>query len=69
MPHSGFRLKLARTGFETSANSLPRGRGILPDVEIRPTIEDLLSKRDPILEWIDARLGTDFRLRVGASSK
>ena len=67
MPHSGFRLKLARTGFETSANTLPRGRGILPDVEIQPTIEDLLSGQDPVLDWIDTQLGTDFRLRVGVS--
>jgi hypothetical protein len=68
MPHSGFRLKLARTGFETTASSLPRGRGISPDVEIRPSVEDLVSGRDPVLEWIDERLGSDFRSRVGTAA-
>jgi hypothetical protein len=68
LPHSGFRLKLARTGFETTARSLPRGRGIIPDAEIRPSIDDLISGRDPVLEWIDERFGSDFRLRVGTTS-
>jgi hypothetical protein len=68
MPHSGFRLKLARTGFETTAQSLPRGRGIIPDVVIQSSIEDLLSGRDPVLEWVDEHLGTDLQLRVGGGS-
>lgn len=59
LPHGGFRLKVARTAFETSARDLPRGRGILPDVPIRPTVDHLIAGRDPVLEWIDLRLGTD----------
>jgi hypothetical protein len=27
------------------------GRGILPDKEIKPTLEDYINKNDPALKW------------------
>lgn len=50
MDHTGLRLNLPRRTFATSATCLPLGRGIPPDVEVRPTIDDLIVSRDAVLE-------------------
>jgi len=63
LPNSGLNCTLATVAFETSAQELTRGRGILPDVEVRPTIDDLITGNDPVLGWIDRHLGTDLERR------
>jgi hypothetical protein len=50
LKHTGLRLNLPRRTFATSARCLPDGRGIPPDVEVRPTIHDLIAGRDVVLE-------------------
>jgi hypothetical protein len=50
LKHTGLRLNLPRRTFATSARCLPLGSGILPDIEVRPTIQDLIAGRDVVLE-------------------
>ncbi len=37
---------------QTISQTKVEGRGIFPDKEIIPTIEDKVTKKDPELEWI-----------------
>jgi hypothetical protein len=50
MKHTGLRLNLPRRTFATSARCLPNGRGIPPDIDVQPTIHDLIAGRDIVLE-------------------
>ncbi len=50
MKHTGLRLNLPRASFATSARCLPLGSGIPPDIELRPTIQDLIAGRDVVLD-------------------
>jgi C-terminal processing protease CtpA/Prc len=50
LKHTGLRLNLPRRTFATSARCLPKGRGIPPDIEVQPTIHDLIAGRDIVLE-------------------
>ncbi|MFC1572628.1 S41 family peptidase [Candidatus Eisenbacteria bacterium] len=50
LKHTRLRLNLPRRTFATSAKCLPMGRGIPPDIAIQPTIGDLISGRDVVLE-------------------
>jgi hypothetical protein len=50
MKHTGLRLNLPRRAFATSASCLPYGQGIPPDIEVQPTIHDLIAGRDVVLE-------------------
>jgi hypothetical protein len=50
MGHTRLRLNLPRRAFATSARCLPDGRGIPPDIEVQPTIQDLIADRDVVLE-------------------
>jgi hypothetical protein len=47
--HTGIELLLPHTTFMTEARGLRRGRGILPDHRVEPTIRDLLSDTDPAM--------------------
>jgi C-terminal processing protease CtpA/Prc len=50
LKHTGLRLNLPRGTFATSAQCLPYGRGIPPDIEVQPTIHDLIAGRDAVME-------------------
>jgi hypothetical protein len=50
MKHTRLQLNLPRRTFATSARCLPYGRGIPPDIEVQPTIHDLIAGRDIVLE-------------------
>lgn len=50
LQHTRLRLNLPRRTFATSARCLPLGRGIPPDIEVRPAIQDLIAGRDVVLE-------------------
>ncbi len=52
LKHTGLRLNLPRRTFATSASCLPYGRGIPPDIEVQPTIHDLIAGRDIVLEKV-----------------
>jgi hypothetical protein len=69
LPNSGLDFRLATFAFETSAHGLARGRGILPDIEIKTTIDDLITGRDPVLRWIDQHLGTNLEQAVGCNQR
>jgi len=50
LKHTGLRLNLPQRTFATSARCLPNGQGIPPDIEVQPTIHDLIAGRDIVLE-------------------
>jgi len=50
LKHTGLELNLPRATFATSARCLPYGRGIPPDIEVKPTIDDIIAGRDVVLE-------------------
>jgi hypothetical protein len=50
MKQTGVRLNVPRRTFATSARCLPYGRGVPPDIEVQPTIHDLIAGRDVVLE-------------------
>lgn len=51
LPHSRLAIGIPTWSYYLRVDPVqPLDRGILPDVEVRPSIEDLLSGRDPVLE-------------------
>ena len=52
LKYTGIRLNLPRATFATSARCLPLGRGIRPDIEVKPTIQDLVAGRDVVMEKV-----------------
>ena len=52
LPNSKVRMKFGLMQIETPHKSEPNGYGIKPDIEIIPTPEDRLEKRDSELEWV-----------------
>jgi len=68
MKHTGLELNLPRRAFATSARCLPIGRGIPPDIEVKPTIHDLIAGRDVVLEkaiaLIESRKIDDTRKKL-----
>ena len=50
LKHPQLRLNPPRATFATSALCLPLGRGVLPDIEVQPTIQDIIENRDVVLE-------------------
>jgi len=61
LKHSGLKLGLPRMTFRVVAPGLTKGRGILPDHEIRPTIDDLINGRDVVREKAISLIGTTER--------
>lgn len=61
LPHSGLQVRIPTTRIFTDATTdlqrQPPGRGTLPDQIVVPTIEDILSGRDPQLERAMAVIG------------
>jgi hypothetical protein len=49
LPNTGLRLQCTRCIYETAVSGFPRGRGVMPDIGIRPTIDDLVAGRDPVM--------------------
>ncbi|WP_338378248.1 S41 family peptidase [uncultured Flavobacterium sp.] len=52
LPNSKLRTRLWIMDIAATNKTEEKGRGIFPDVEIVPTIDDILSGIDPELEWI-----------------
>lgn len=50
LPTTGLRIVIPTELFELNVNSINRGHGVIPDYKIRPTIDDLLNKKDVALE-------------------
>lgn len=51
LPHSKLRLRFGLVVIQPPYKTNIEGRGIFPDVEITPTLEDRLKNVDPELEW------------------
>jgi hypothetical protein len=47
---TGMRLRSSNAVYRTAVSGLPPGRGIVPDEEVEPGIEDLIAGRDPVME-------------------
>jgi len=52
MPTSKLKIRMGLMQVEASYKQMPDGYGIMPDVEIIPTIEDRKQYIDPELNWI-----------------
>ena len=52
LPYSKLKVNFGLMYVKSSCSTETYGRGIMPDVEIIPTLEDRINQRDPELEWI-----------------
>jgi len=50
LPHSGLRLRSSTLQFRAAVSGMERGRGIVPDMGVSATIDDLIAGRDPVLD-------------------
>jgi Peptidase family S41 len=50
LPKSGIRVRIPLVIYVMAVDGYPRDRGLVPDVPVTPTIEDLLSGRDPVMD-------------------
>lgn len=52
LPHSKLPTKLWIMDVVPTNQTTVKGRGVFPDIEIIPTLEDLITKKDPELDWV-----------------
>lgn len=52
LPNSKLSTRLWIMNIAATNKTEQKGRGIFPDVEIKPTIQDIISNNDPEVEWI-----------------
>ena len=52
LPHSKLKLNFGLMNLQSHGRSEIKGRGVFPDKEIKPTIEDRINGIDPELQWI-----------------
>ena len=52
LPNSQIKVRFGLLEFQTPYNSAMDGRGIFPDKEIIPTLQDRISGNDPELQWV-----------------
>jgi C-terminal processing protease CtpA/Prc len=57
LPNSKLSLRLGLIDIQSVNQSGQDGRGIFPNVEIKPTIQDKVEKKDPEMEWVMKQLG------------
>ena len=50
LPNTGLRVGVPLVLYTMAVDGYPADRGIVPDVPVTPTIEDLLAGRDPVME-------------------
>ncbi len=50
LPHTHIQIRIPLVLYTMAVDGYPRDRGIVPDVPVTPTIEDLLAGRDPVME-------------------
>jgi len=49
LPNSGIRTRIAQSTFATAVSGFELGPGIMPDVEVTPTLDHILTGADPVL--------------------
>jgi hypothetical protein len=52
LPNSKLKIRFGLLEFQTPYNSTMVGRGIFPDKEIIPTIQDRINGNDPEIQWV-----------------
>ena len=52
LPHSKLQLSFGLMRIQPHYKTDIEGRGIFPDIEIKPTLEDRINGRDPELQWV-----------------
>jgi len=50
--HTGLRYSIPRTIFSTCVSNFPRDKGVLPDIEIVPSLDDVINQSDPLMEYV-----------------
>ena len=50
LPHTKIRIRMGLLQYRIEAGDYPKGQGILPDYPVSYTIEDVLQKRDVVLD-------------------
>jgi Peptidase family S41 len=50
LPGTGIRVRVPLVLYTMAVDGYPKDRGIVPDVSVTPTIEDLLAGRDPVMD-------------------
>jgi hypothetical protein len=51
LPNTKIRIRIPMIRYTMSVSGFPRDRGIIPDHQVSPTIEDLLNQKDTVLEF------------------
>lgn len=50
--HTALRYSIPRTTFTTCVSGFPANKGVLPDVEILPNVNDIINNLDPEMEYV-----------------
>lgn len=51
LKNTRINLQLARASFAAAVKNMPKNKGIIPDYQVEPTLEDLLKGRDTVKEF------------------
>ena len=57
LPHSKLKLRVGLMTIKPKEQTKKEGFGVIPNVKIKPTIEEIVSKSDPELQWILKEIG------------
>jgi C-terminal processing protease CtpA/Prc len=50
LPRTGIQVRVPLVLYTLAVDGSPQDRGIVPDIPVVPTIEDLLARRDVVME-------------------
>ncbi|WP_419870548.1 S41 family peptidase [Chryseobacterium sp. CT-SW4] len=59
LPHSKIKLPIGLLLVQPNINFTHTQRGVIPDVKIKETIEDIIEKKDPQLEWVQHEIAKE----------
>jgi len=51
LPHTKLSLRVARNTFQVAVNGFPKDKGVMPDITISPSLEDLINGKDRVVEF------------------
>lgn len=52
LKHTALRYSIPRTTYATCVSNFPRNFGVLPDIIIAPSIDDIINELDPVMEYV-----------------
>lgn len=50
--YTSLQFRIPQTTYSTCITDFPRNKGIMPDIEILPSINDIIYKLDPVMEYV-----------------